>query len=78
MLDYDAVLADASRLPVVDRIQLIEALWNTVPEESAPPLSDESLAEIRSRSAEFDSGAAETVPWEQVRAEAPRRLRTQQ
>ena len=78
MLDYDAVLADASRLPVVDRIQLIEALWDTVPEEAAPPLSDEWLAEIRSRSAEFDSGAAETVPWEQVRAEALRRVRTQQ
>jgi putative addiction module component (TIGR02574 family) len=78
MLDYDAVLADARRLPVVDRIQLIEALWDTVPEEAAPPLTDEWLAEIRSRSTDFDSGAAETVPWEQVRVEALRRLGTQQ
>ena len=68
MPGYDAVLADASRLPVADRLQLIEALWDTVSEEASPPLSDEWLAEIRSRSEEFESGAAKTVPWEQVRS----------
>jgi len=77
MPDYDTVLADASRLPVVDRIQLIEALWDTVPDEAAPPLSEEWLAEIQSRSAELDAGTAKTVPWEQVRADAIRRLRTE-
>ncbi len=36
-------------------------------------LSDEWTAEIRRRSAEYDSGCAETVPWEQIKAEALRR-----
>jgi putative addiction module component (TIGR02574 family) len=73
MLDYEAVLADAARLPVVDRIQLIEALWDTVSPSSLPPLSEEWIAEIRRRSAEYDSGAVQGVPWEQVKAEALRR-----
>jgi putative addiction module component (TIGR02574 family) len=73
MLDYEAVLADAGRLPVVDRIQLIEALWVTVPPESLPPLSEQWIVEIRRRSAEYDSGAAQGAPWEQVKAEALRR-----
>jgi len=73
MPSYDTVLAEASRLPVVDRIQLIEALWDTVPAGALPPLSDEWIAEIQRRSAEYDSGSVQAVPWEQVRADALRR-----
>jgi putative addiction module component (TIGR02574 family) len=74
MPDFQTVLADATRLPVVDRIQLIEALWDTVPEDSLPPLTDEWLAEIQRRSAESDSGTDKAVPWEQIRADALRRV----
>ena len=73
MPNYEAVLADASHLPVADRIQLIEALWDTVPADALPPLSDEWIAEIERRSAQYDSGSVPTVPWEQIRAEAFRR-----
>ena len=73
MPTYETLLADATRLPVPDRIQLIDAIWDTLPADSLPPLSDEWAAEIRRRSAEYDSGAAETVPWEQIKAEALRR-----
>lgn len=74
MADYDTLLADAARLPIADRIQLIDALWDTLPVDSLPPLTDEWVAEIQRRSAEYDSGLAKTVPWEQVRAEALRRV----
>ena len=74
MSDFASLFADASRLPVDERIHLIEALWDTVPEDSLPSLSDEWLAEIEKRSAEYDSGAVATVPWENIRAEALRRL----
>ncbi len=73
MPDYETVLAEASRLPVVERIQLTEALWDTVPVEALPPLSDEWRAEIQRRSAEYDSGPVQAVPWEQIRADALRR-----
>jgi putative addiction module component (TIGR02574 family) len=75
MPDFEAVLAEAGRLPVVDRIELIEALWDTVPAEGLPPLSDEWRAEIHRRSAEYDSGSAQAVPWEQIRADALRRTK---
>ena len=74
MPDYDTLLADATRLPVGDRIHLIDAIWATLPADSLPRLSHEWNAEIQRRSAEYDSGAAETVPWEQVKAEAVRRV----
>jgi putative addiction module component (TIGR02574 family) len=74
VLNYESLLADASRLPVVDRIQLIEALWDTVPAGALPPLTDEWLEEIKRRSAEYESGSVQTVPWEQIRADALRRV----
>lgn len=74
MLNYETLLADASQLPVADRIQLIEALWETVPQESLPPLSDEWMAEILNRTREFDSGTVATVSWEEVRREALARI----
>jgi putative addiction module component (TIGR02574 family) len=73
MSNYDTLLADASQLPLDARIQLIEALWETVPDNAMPPLSDEWLADIQRRSAEYDAGLVQPIPWEQVRADALRR-----
>lgn len=61
-------------MPVADRLQLIDAIWDTLPADSLPPLSDEWIAEIQKRSAEYDSGSMATVPWEQIKAEAMDRL----
>lgn len=74
MSTYETLLVDASRLPVADRIQLFDAIWDTLPEDSLPPLSDEWAAEIQKRSAEYDAGGVQTVPWDQVKAEALSRL----
>jgi len=77
MSDYDSLLASVSQLPLDVRVQFIEALWDTVPEESLPSLSDEWIAEIERRSADYDAGNVQPIPWEQVRAEARRRSPTQ-
>jgi putative addiction module component (TIGR02574 family) len=71
--DYNSLLSDASQLPIDERMELIEALWATVPSNSLPPLSDEWRAEIQRRSAEYDAGNSQPIPWEQVRADARRR-----
>jgi putative addiction module component (TIGR02574 family) len=75
MSDYQSLFADASQLPVGQRVQLIEALWETLPAESMPPLSEEWRAEIKRRSDEFDAGSVQSIPWEQVHAESLQRLR---
>ena len=74
MSNYETLLSDASQLPVGDRIQLIEALWDTLPADSLPPLTDEWLAEIQRRSSEYDSGSVQTTPWKQTRTDALGRL----
>jgi putative addiction module component (TIGR02574 family) len=74
MLDYETVLANASHLPTSARIQLIEALWDTLPSDSVAPLSEEWRSEIQRRSAQLDSGSVSTTPWEQIREDALHRI----
>lgn len=68
MSNFETLLADAKCLSVPERIQLIEALWDTVPADSLPHLTDEWLSKIRRRPAEYDAGAVETTPLEQILA----------
>jgi putative addiction module component (TIGR02574 family) len=74
MRTYDELLAEAARMSIADRMQLIGEIWDTLPTDLLPPLSDEWVAEISRRSAEYDAGSAETVSWEEVKAEALRRV----
>lgn len=70
MMTYDSLLQNAIQLSPVERLQLIEAIWESVPQESMPPLSQEWLDEIERRSNEYDAGNSTAIPWETVRDEA--------
>ncbi len=74
MTMYDTLLADAARLPVADRIKLIDDLWDTLPSDNLPPISGDWMTEIQRRSTEYDKGLVQTASWEQVRADALRRV----
>jgi putative addiction module component (TIGR02574 family) len=74
MSNYESILAEATHRSVLDRIQLIEAIWDSVPDGKIPPLDQEWPSEIEKRSAEFDSGQAITVTWSEIKASALDRL----
>lgn len=74
MSTVETILADAAQLPAEQRLDLIEALWETLPESDRPPLSDEWRAEITRRSAEYDAGKASTIAWEDIKRDARSRL----
>ena len=73
MSDYQGLFQAASQLPTADKVELIEALWKSVPAESEIPLSQQWLEEIKRRGDDFEAGSVETVSWETVRNEALRR-----
>ena len=61
-------------LPLQDRLQLVEDIWDSIAEEAnarpdALPLSDAQRAELRLRAADADANPDEDVPWESVRDE---------
>jgi putative addiction module component (TIGR02574 family) len=72
MATYDDILGAAQHLPPLERIQLVHALWETVPPEDWPKPSQAWIDEARRRSAEYDAGRMAASPWSEVRARSRR------
>jgi putative addiction module component (TIGR02574 family) len=66
MLSYESLFADASRLPVADRIQLVTAVWDSLPEETVTPVSDEQRAELNRRLDAYEANPENVLTWNQV------------
>ena len=60
------------QLPVAERLQLVEDLWDTIAEEApddAVPLSPELAAELDRRLREHEDNPSAARPWADVRAD---------
>lgn len=64
---------EAMRLNLEERETLMRLLIDTLDAESEEGVEDAWRIEIERRMAELDSGAVETVPWEELRARLFRR-----
>jgi putative addiction module component (TIGR02574 family) len=58
-------------LPIAERIQLVEDIWDSIADETTGglSLSAEAGAELHRRRAEHEADPSSAVPWGQVRAE---------
>jgi putative addiction module component (TIGR02574 family) len=72
----EQVLQAVMSLPELDRVQLVDALIATLEPEDAAPLDDALLAEIERRSNEVDAGTAVLASWDEVKAHARSRSRS--
>lgn len=72
---FETVFSAATQLSPSDQLRLIDALWDTLPDDAEIPLSEAWAREIERRVAELDQGKAQTVPWTEVREAALDRLR---
>lgn len=70
MATYDDILGAAQALPPIERVRLVQALWDTVPSEDWPKPSQAWIAEAQRRSVEFDSGRTTDSFWPEVRKRA--------
>jgi putative addiction module component (TIGR02574 family) len=61
------VLETAQALPSAAQVELIEALIAGLDETDPEPLDEAWMAEIQRRSADFDAGLVQPVPWSAVR-----------
>lgn len=62
-------IAELRSLPVVERIQLVEDLWDSIAEDSAGfQLTEAQRAEIDRRLDDFEASPAAGVPWDRVKA----------
>jgi putative addiction module component (TIGR02574 family) len=56
-------------LPVVDRLQLIGRIWDSINDDGPPPMSERHKEIIDERLAALDANPNEGESWDQVRAE---------
>jgi putative addiction module component (TIGR02574 family) len=61
------VLKSAKALPADAQLELIEALIAGLDEADPQPLDEAAVTEIQRRSAEYDAGLVQPVPWSAVR-----------
>jgi toxin ParE1/3/4 len=65
-------LEQLRQLPVAERLQLVEDLWDTIADEAsdeALPLSPDLAAELDRRLAEHEANPRAARPWAEVRAD---------
>jgi putative addiction module component (TIGR02574 family) len=65
MLSYESILADASRLPIADRIELVEAIWDSLPKDAVMP-SAEQRAELDQRMDAYEANPENVLTRNQV------------
>lgn len=59
------------RLSVEERIALVAQIWDSIADDpAAVPLTDAQRRELERRADEDDADPGDTVPWEQVKADA--------
>ena len=64
------LLTTAKALPLPERIELAEALWDSITQDGyEPPLTPAQAAEIDRRLEEHRRNPQSAIPWEQVKAE---------
>ena len=68
------LLTEAMKLSPGDRLQLIEALWETLSEEDIP-VTPEERALLDARLADLDANPGDQSPWSEVRARLQHRPR---
>ena len=57
-----------TKLPVAERLKLIEDLWDSIDAETADlPMPDWHKAELDKRLAALDAGTSVGAPWDEVR-----------
>jgi putative addiction module component (TIGR02574 family) len=66
----EQLLQAALKLPDEEQLQLVSALTAAVEERGLRPFDDSWLEEVRHRSAEYDAGVVQAIPWAEVKERA--------
>jgi putative addiction module component (TIGR02574 family) len=62
-----SVITEALKLPEADRLEVVEALYDSLDGPTDPDIDAAWAAEIQRRIASIDAGEGKMIPWEKVR-----------
>jgi putative addiction module component (TIGR02574 family) len=65
------LIESAKTLPLAERVELFDALWETLRQDGyEPALTPAQAAELDCRLAAYHGSPGDVVPWDQVKSEA--------
>jgi len=68
-MNVSAMLAEIAKLPVEERIQLVQDIWDTVAADNeVPDLTEQQKQELDRRIAELDADPNNVLTWEEIKA----------
>lgn len=68
MIDVRYTWEELRKLPIEERLQLLEAIWRSIEEDSvSTELSEEAKHELERRWAEFQADPTTAIDWEDLR-----------
>ena len=70
-----ALLKELLDLPPVERLQLVEELWDSIEPQDLPPLTEKQIEEIEQDWADHKRDPSSAMPWEEVRGWLRSRLK---
>jgi putative addiction module component (TIGR02574 family) len=72
--NVEQLVQAALALPDEEQLQLVAALVSAVEERGLRPFDNEWLEIVERRSAEFDAGLVQSIPWSEVKQRSRRRV----
>ena len=68
-VDVARTIDELCALPVDDRLKVVAAVWDSLPEEVAAPVSPEQRAELNRRLDAYEANPDDVLTWDQVLAQ---------
>ena len=68
MIDIDQTLTELTALPVLDRLRVVESLWDSIPDDAPIEISPDQRAELVRRLDAFKRAPEQLLTWEEVLA----------
>jgi putative addiction module component (TIGR02574 family) len=65
-VDVARTIDELCALPVDDRLKVVTAVWDSLPEESTVPVSPEQRAELNRRLDAYEANPENVLTWNQV------------
>ncbi len=67
-MTVEQAISDISSLPLDDQLKVVQAIWDRLPESSAPALSDTARSELARRVASYTADPTTLMTKAQLRA----------
>jgi len=65
-IDVDRAIDDLRSLSVDDRVRVVQAVWDSLPEQAVVPTSPEQAAELNRRLDAYAAAPEDLLTWDEV------------